>query len=377
VQAERALDVVEDQEVGHAMQQSQSGRRPPAGQPVLGHAGAEGDRPPVGQAAERRGVAHAQGHPGVELLPDAGDGEEHRRGHLADVLGHRVDALGEVHGGAGTQGVEDRERALGDVRQRQERELLVARARLGREVRVAELEQDVAVAQHRPLGRPGGAGGVDEDGQVLGLGDLDHPIERARVLAVVAGAQLEQRREVQHLRIAEAVQALQVVHDDLDELPTAGADLQDLVELLLVLGEEEAGAAVVDDVLDLARRVGRVDPVGDPAHREGAEIGVEPLGTVVGDDRHHVAGAETEGDETEAGVARALAVLAPADRAPDPQVLLAHGDPVAALAHHVPEEGGQRGLSVHGEAAPGVAHRHIFLRFQRRVPRTPVSLMPR
>ena len=43
--------------------------------------------------------------------------------------GHRVDALGEVHGGAGAQRIEDGEGPLGDVAQRQEGELLVALGR--------------------------------------------------------------------------------------------------------------------------------------------------------------------------------------------------------------------------------------------------------
>ena len=51
---------------------------------------------------------------------------------------------------------------------------------VGDEVGVVELEQDVPVAQHGPLGRPGGAGGVDEDGQVVGPGDLDHARRRRR-----------------------------------------------------------------------------------------------------------------------------------------------------------------------------------------------------
>src|SRR5262249_44483417 len=45
---------------------------------------------------------------------------------------------------------------------------------------------------------------------------------------------------------------------------------------------------------------------------------------------------------------RAPRVLPPADRAPDPQVLLPHRDLVAALAHDMPEQRGQRILPQHG-----------------------------
>src|SRR5207253_4568248 len=102
------------------------------------------------------------------------------------------------------------------------------------------------------------------------------------------------------------------------ELRTAGADLEDLVELLLVFGEEEARAAVVDDVLHLRRRIGRVDAVGDRADRQGTQVGVEPLRTVLGGDGDDVLRPEAEGDEPQADVPGLLAVLAPADGAPDP-----------------------------------------------------------
>jgi len=49
-------------------------------------------------------------------------------------------------------------------------------------------------------------------------------------------------------------------------------------------------------------------------------------------------------------------------------------DGVAALRHDVPEEARQRVLAVDG---PPARHRHVFLRFQRRVPRTLCSFMPR
>jgi hypothetical protein len=109
------------------------------------------------------------------------------------------------------------------------------------------------VAQHGPFGRSGGARGVHEDGEVLGPRDLHEGIEGARVLTIVAGAQLEEGSERHHLIVAEVVEAVHVEHEDLHEVGAAGPHLEDLVELLLVLREEEAGAAVVDDVLDLPR----------------------------------------------------------------------------------------------------------------------------
>src|SRR5262249_11126957 len=78
--------------------------------------------------------------------------------------------------------------------------------------------------------------------------------------------------------------------------------------------------------------------------------------TVVGDDRDDVARLESERDQSEPDVARPFSVLAPADGAPDSQLLLPHGDLVTALRHDVPKQLGQGLLSVHGphlRVAPG------------------------
>src|SRR5215471_3920574 len=127
-------------------------------------------------------------HRGVELLPDARYGKEDGGSNLADVFRHRVDALCEVDGGAGVERIEDAEGSLGHVRERQEGELLIARAGLREEVGEADLEEDVAVAQHGALGRAGGARGVDEDGEILRTGDLHEGVESAGMLSIVAGA---------------------------------------------------------------------------------------------------------------------------------------------------------------------------------------------
>ncbi len=216
------------------------------------------------------------------------------------------------------------------------------------EIRELELEQDVPVAQHRPLGGAGGAGGVDEDGEIVGLGDVHHGLEGAGVLLVVACAELHQLAERHHLGIAEPAEPLEVVDEDLHEGRTAVAHREDLVELLLVLGEEEARAAVVDDVLDLARRVRGVDAVGDAADGQRAEVRVEPLRAVVGDDRHHVARPEPQRHQPEPDVPGLEPVLPPGDRPPDPEVLLPHRHLVAALPHHVPEQPRQRVLPKDG-----------------------------
>ena len=168
------------------------------------------------------------------------------------------------------------------------------------------------------------------------------------MLAIVAGAHLQQLVERHHLRIAEAVQPLDVVDEDLHELGALGAHFEDLVELLLVLREKEARRAVVDDVLHLARRVRRVDAVGHRPHRQHAHVGVEPLRAVVGDDRHDVPRLEAKRHQSETNAPGPLAILPPADGLPDAELLLAHRDLVPALPHDMPKQLRQRILPKHG-----------------------------
>ena len=104
---------------------------------------------------------------------------------------------------------------------------------------VVELKQHVAVRQHRALGRPCRAGGVDEQRQFVGLGGVDEVLPQAR-MGVVVAAERKQLVESHHLRVAEVCQPFQIEDDHLADLRTALAHLEILVELLLILDEQEA-----------------------------------------------------------------------------------------------------------------------------------------
>src|SRR5215470_16271297 len=88
MKAQRALDVVEHEEVGDAIEEMEEGGRPSPLDATLGHSPAHPDGPAVGGLAQPGRLAHAESHRGVELLPDARHGEEYGGGDLADVFGH-------------------------------------------------------------------------------------------------------------------------------------------------------------------------------------------------------------------------------------------------------------------------------------------------
>ena len=75
--------------------------------------------------------------------------------HLAHIVGHRLDALGEVGDGAGAQRQEGREGALGDVAERQEGELLAVAAASGTKASAFMIWKiTLRCASIEPLGGP-------------------------------------------------------------------------------------------------------------------------------------------------------------------------------------------------------------------------------
>ncbi len=143
--------------------------------------------------------------------------------------------------------------------ERQEHQALFAVGRGKQIVGVAHLMGDAAVRMHGALGRAGRAGGVDEDGEIVGAAARDHLIPQRFAALDMIAPERHEFCERHHHRVAEAAQALHVEHDNLLQARTARAARQDLVELLLVLGEDHLRAGVIDEIFHLDRGIGRID----------------------------------------------------------------------------------------------------------------------
>ena len=183
--------------------------------------------------------------------------------------------------------------------------------------------------------------------------------------------------EADHHRIAEAVQPLHVEHDDLAQVRQPRAHLQRLVELLLVLDEQVDRARVGQQVLDLGGGVGRIDAGAHAARAEHAEVGVEPFAPRVREHRGGLARLEAEPHETEAD---SRAAVSPSSRQVVPRQMPSSFWRSATLSPRRATAFQKRA----GKVSPGMTfmrgswgHRHVFLRFQRRSPRTPAACMPR
>ena len=135
--------------------------------------------------------------------------------------------------------------------------------------------------------------------------------------------ELGQRHEA---GLAVAPHAAGVVVDDVFQTRTLGPHVEQLVDLLLVLGDREADLGMIDDVRQLLLDRVLVERDRHPSESLDGEHGPVELGSVVADDGRLVATREAEGSETQRDPAAALVVIPPRVRLPDPVVFLADCD---------------------------------------------------
>lgn len=220
---------------------------------------------------------------------------------------------------------EDRKDPLEDVAERQEGHDLVRV-----EHRVVGGDRpphphDVSVGQHRPLRRPGGPGGVDEHRKVFG-GHFAHPaLHHLRVLGERRFPLFEPLFEGHHHRVLEVPETLQIPHHNLFEMRCLIAEIQPLVQLLLVFDKEAARLGVFDHVFHLRPGIGRIDPHGDPARALDPQIDDHPFGAVVADDGDALPLLKPHRDEGGRHPAGPPIVLVPGDVVPDAVLLLPEG----------------------------------------------------
>ena len=228
--------------------------------------------------------------------------------------------------------------ALGDVRGRQPGDHACAG--------VGEVDQlldglhraeEVAMRELDALGRPGGARGVDEGQDVVGLDRGDRGLDvEVRVRALEVGERHG------------ALRRLPVEHDHVLERGGLLARREDLGQVGL-LDNGDLGGRVVEQVLDLLGRVGLVDRVGRGAEARDREIHDVELRAVGEHDRHGVAARDAElGEPARKGV-DAIAQLRPGQR--DLVLLGSHGDAIGDALGGAPE--GLREVRCVNGAPPG------------------------
>ena len=115
------------------------------------------------------------------------------------------------------------------------------------------------------------------------------------------------------------------------------ADLQRLVQLLLVLGDEYRRLTVTEQVLDLRCRRRRIDPDRYRPDSLSADVGEQPLRSILTVNRHPISGTNPQLGQRHADPGGTGCVFAPAVRDPDAELVMAQ----CGLVAHVHRPGCQ------------------------------------
>src|SRR2546426_4340783 len=142
--------------------------------------------------------------------------------------------------------------------------------------------------------------------------------------------------------VAVPAHALGIDVNDPLELGAPVGDGKRLVNLLLVLGHEEARPGVREQVLRLGRWARRIYAERRRAYTDGAELGEEPLRPILRLDGHAIARLEPERNQAEAERAHPFVVVSPGVLAPEAKPLLAERDAIRAVAATSAERGRER-----------------------------------
>ena len=307
---------------------------------------ADVESPAQRPALEPAAVTEADLQLTENALPDRRRGEQQAWPDLAQVGLHGGGRLGEVQRERGLQRARDGDHLLADPGQRQEAEELVLAVDrvLGHEARPHA--QQVRVGEHRQLWPAGRAGGRAEDRDVLGPTLLHLLLPPARRPLRAAALDLG---ELDQVRLLVALEPARVVVDDLLDGADGGAlhELHELVDLLLVGGDDEAHLRLAEDAFELLDGAVGIEPERAAAERLRGELGDQPLRAVVAQHREGLAAPEAERGEPLGEAAHASLVFRPAGRLPDAVALLAQRVAVRVLGCEPAQQPRERVVGAH------------------------------
>ena len=159
-----------------------------------------------------------------------------------------------------------------------------------------------------------------EDRDVLAFPGIDRRIEAVRIDLASA---FRESRPAQEARIVIFPHAAFIVVDDPLERRQIIRDLQELVRLFLVFGEDEFDLAIVEEITDFLAEAVLVDAERHGADTLSREFGPDPVRPIASDDADDIAPAHTKRYQTECQFLNMRIGFRPAVAFPDAKILLA------------------------------------------------------
>ena len=298
----------------------------------------------VQPALEGGRVFHADGHRGQHALEHARRRKVVGRPDLAQVDRHGACRLGAVDGEARHQPLGHREQVVAhpgggqvgnDVVSRHQAIDLDPALRRGDEGRVRLAH---------PLGLARGARGVQDDRHVLGAVAFHLGLPGAGVGAVPFGAQRHQLLGADEAGLLVVAQATWVVVNDVGDAGHRLAHLQQLVHLLLVLGEEELHLRVLDHEGHLGGHRVLVQRNGHATHALHSHHAHVQVRAVVADQGQVLPASEAQGQQAAGQLLHRLCSVFPGPGLPDTVLFFAYGRVCRALGCMFEQQLRERGL---------------------------------
>ena len=244
------------------------------------------------------------------------------RPDLAQVGHHRVRAFGTVDAEPAPIGLTEREDEVPDPCHWQVRKDFFARAKIVELGRVLGAFDHVAVRQNHTLRLARGARGVEHHTGVV-IGQLFTACLEIGDELVIGGTALVLNMAIFMERMVIVFpHAARIDVDHVLELVQVLLNLDDLVDLLLVLDDREARAAMTKDVFHLFRRAVVIDRDRDRAHGLGRDHREIEMRAVAPDDGDEIAFVYPKVDETEGKSFDLFLGFRPGPGLPDPELLL-------------------------------------------------------
>ena len=295
-----------------------------------------------------------------EFLQVARDGEHHGRRDLKQRRREVLGVLAEMRHQLRHQRQRDGDVAAEHVAHRQIDDCamrLLAQCRIMRDDGVGG-GKVLAMADQRTLRMTGRARSIDDESRVGRRKSCQFLLEPREVRLFRRGQQIG---EAVQLLVRVAEHRGIVEHDDRAQVRQPACDQQDLVDIFLVFGDEDAGAAVPHLVFDLSWRGGRIDAVGDRAERLRCEVADHPLFADIAHDGDALTARNAEALQCACGVRDQRRIVAPAALAIDTEMLGAEGDRIRHCSRPLAQEM-QSGRTAQPVAIDRHGHRALFPR---------------